>query len=721
MDPILTIETGMHTAMINRIGVDRDCRLLATGSDDKTVRLWSLPEGKPLRTLRLPIGPGNEGKVNAVAVSPDGGLIAAGGWDAARSIGQQHGLYLFDAVSGALKAHVGGFGNVVNHLAFSPDGRHLAVTLGGAQGLRVIDVQGLKEIAADRDYRDRGNGAAFAPDGRLFTVAYDGFLRAYDRSFHLVKKVATGGGKEPFSVAVDPGGQRVAIGFSDSAKVEVYKASDLGFDFAANTNGINNGSLNKVTWSSSGQRLIAGGKYQKLINNTWNSPVLIWDREGRGQRQEQLAAITTIMQVLPCGNGFALGAADPLFALLDQDGKPRLSKSGVSVDMRNKHGDAFQVSPDGRQVRFGLGLGNDTPVLLDLARASLTDGESATNLAVPKITGLAATDWQNNLAPKLDGKALKIDQYERSRALAITPDATRFVLGAGFSIRAFNAKGEEQWHKPMPGTAWGVNVTPDGRLVVAAYADGTIRWHRMSDGQELLAMFVHKDDRRWVAWTPAGYYMASPGAEDLIGWHVNRGFGQAADFFPASRFRERFNRPDVVHKVLDTLDEAKAVEEANREANIRTETAPVTSKLPPVIKILSPVEGGVVRSKLALRAASGRGGDPARRAADARSHALRSAGERNAAGAPGGEHPDARRGDRAGGTLGRAGERDQQGEPQMGRAGGRGRRRSAQAQALRGDRGGEHLSGPLADAQIRGQGCPGFCGGPAGAEGRALP
>jgi hypothetical protein len=37
MDPILTIETGMHTAMINRIGVDRDCRLLATGSDDKTV------------------------------------------------------------------------------------------------------------------------------------------------------------------------------------------------------------------------------------------------------------------------------------------------------------------------------------------------------------------------------------------------------------------------------------------------------------------------------------------------------------------------------------------------------------------------------------------------------------------------------------------------------------------------------------------------------------
>ena len=26
----------------------------------------------------------------------------------------------------------------------------------------------------------------------------------------------------------------------------------------------------------------------------------------------------------------------------------------------------------------------------------------------------------------------------------------------------------------------------------------------MSDGEELLALFVHKDDLRWVAWTPHG-------------------------------------------------------------------------------------------------------------------------------------------------------------------------------------------------------------------------
>jgi hypothetical protein len=142
---------------------------------------------------------------------------------------------------------------------------------------------------------------------------------------------------------------------------------------------------------------------------------------------------------------------------------------------------------------------------------------------------------------------------------------------------------------PGPGTAWHVNATPDGRLVVVAYNDGTIRWLRLSDGKELLALFMHPDGKRWVAWTPKGYYDASAGGDELIGWHVNHGLDQSPDFYPVSQFGSRFYRPDVIRRVLQTLDVEKAVREADKESDRpMAKAAPISSLLTPVVEINDP-------------------------------------------------------------------------------------------------------------------------------------
>ena len=97
--PIPRIETGMHVAPVIRIGVDRDCKLMVTGSKDKTARLWALPssvdgEAELLQTFRVPLGDGDQGKIFAVAISPNGRIVAVGGWDVFQDQQADHAIYV---------------------------------------------------------------------------------------------------------------------------------------------------------------------------------------------------------------------------------------------------------------------------------------------------------------------------------------------------------------------------------------------------------------------------------------------------------------------------------------------------------------------------------------------------------------------------------------------------------------------------------------------------
>ena len=499
----------MHVAEIPQIGVNRACRIAATGSNDKTLRVWSLPDGRLLRTLRVPIGPGNGGKIYATAVSPDGRWIAAGGWDAQWDIAHEMYVYVFDASTGSLVTRVGPFGNSIAHLAFSPDGRWLAAVSFANVVLKVIDAQTWRITAEDRAYAGNSYGAAFGLDGRLYTVAADRKLRQYapGPGFKKEREITTKG--DPQSVSVDPRGQLIAVGFNDSPKVDIYDAATLRFRLAADTTGTDSDNLGEVAWSSDGARLVAGGEYQAQFQGAWKIPLLTFGRDGRRIGAPLPLSDDTIMNLQPCGDAIAVAAADPAFGLVDGSGRISLWKTGVAPDMRDKYGDAFTIAANAKQVRFGLGYGVADPVLFDLAQATVASAPNPLpGFIAPLIQGLPVSKWEGDYHPTFAGKPIALEQYENSRSLAVRSDRAGFVLGADYYLRAFDAQGRQRWEQAGPDVAWGVNLSADGRILVAAYGDGTIRWHPLV-GRQGAARAVRQSP------TPRP---GSPGRRPAITW-----------------------------------------------------------------------------------------------------------------------------------------------------------------------------------------------------------
>jgi dipeptidyl aminopeptidase/acylaminoacyl peptidase len=554
--PVLIVDPDMHTAKSKGAAAAASGRFLATGSEDKTVRIWSASDGKLLRTVRMPAGPGSSGKIYAVAMSPDGSIVAAGGWGESPGV---VAIYLFDRNTGKMTKRIGGLPNAVNELVFSADGRYLAAACQSG-GLRVFDRdKNWSEAFRDATYGDQSYVAAFADDGRLATSSYDGKVRLYDRSFKLVATQEALSGRRPARLAFRPDGKVLAIGYDDKPSVDLLDGHSLARLPGPNVDGLDNGILPTVAWSANGQTLFASGSYTDQTGN----PVLTWDQAGRGTRRAITAKCaetdnaTMALVSLPAGRLLVV-KVNPCFTMLKADGAVLWAHRPPGGDFRDE-GKTFSVSADGTVIDFGFEVFGKSPLRFDLRDLKLSDQwPTDDRTRPPRQDGLRIEDWFESIYPKLDGKPIELQALETSRSLAIHPDAHRFVLGADWSLYAFDAGGKLLWGLAVPGIVWAVNITGDGRLVVAVYGDGTIRWHRMDDGRELLALQVLNDKKNWVAWTPEGFYGATPGAFGVLRWHVNRGNDAAADAVPVSAI-PRSKRPDALPLVLQELETARAL------------------------------------------------------------------------------------------------------------------------------------------------------------------
>ncbi len=594
--PILRLETGMHTAMAGRISTDKLGRYVLTCSNDKTARLWSATSGELLEIYRLPIGIGNVGMLYACALSPDGRYVAVGGYFNSGN----HNIFIFHTQTGILQHCIGGLGNVILDLEFSSDGRYLAAALAGTQGIRVYQSSTWGLEMEDQDYLDNVHNLVFRPKGGLATVSYDGYIRLYDAKFILIKKNKTTGGTQPFSLAISPDGNKMAVGYSDSPRMQILDARSLQLLYEPELGLASelNHKLNVVSFSQDGKRLIAGGYYKRRQEDGkyWRL-IKIWDNTGRGNNSEYPIAGSSVsdIKIMPTGH-VLYSSAQPDWGILDPDSGERIVYQEAALNDHNIFDRShLRISDQGTMI--GWTPAYEDPLSFDVESRKLKEATVAFSSFQDKLQQLAVADWKNTYSPKLDGKAISIlKEREITRSVDIAERGQTIVLGTNWNVYAIDREGKQLWKSGTQTETWAVNIAGNQKVVVACMGNGTLRWYRMSDGQLLLSLYVHPDRKQWVLWTPSGYYDASAGAENFLGWHVNQGEDTEALFYPVSKFRKTYYRPDVIDRILLTVDEDKALRLANERAQRASSQRNITQELPPTVRILQPATGSKVGS-----------------------------------------------------------------------------------------------------------------------------
>jgi WD40 repeat protein/serine/threonine protein kinase len=503
-----------HTDWVYSVAFSRDGQTLASGSCDRTIKLWDVQTGQLRASLQ-----GHTDEVTSVAFSSDGQTLASGSHDKT--------IKLWDVKTAKERASLQGHKSGVYSVAFSPDGPTLASGSWGV--IKLWDVQTGQLRASLQGHPEMVQSVAFSRDGQtLASGGYDHFIKLWDVKTGKERAALKVHKHWVTSVAVNPDGQTLASGSLDGIiRLWDVQTGQLRTFLTGHSEWVTS-----VAFSSDGQTL-ASGSYDKTIK--------LWDVQ-TGQERASLKGGWSSVAFSPDGQTLASGGKE-----LEEWNPNEINlwdvKTGQLRASLQGHTDVVKsvaFSSDGQTLASGSY--DKTIKLWDVQtgqqRASL-QGHAG------KVTSVAFGPYGQTLASGSADKTIKLWDIKTGKERASLQGHTAWVYSVAFSrdgqtlasgsadgtIKLWDIKtGKERASlKGHTGDVNSVAFRNDGQTLAAGVGDRTIKLWDIKTGKERASLKGHTGPVTSVAFSRDGQTLASGSGDSTIKlWDVQTGQERAS-------------------------------------------------------------------------------------------------------------------------------------------------------------------------------------------------
>lgn len=231
-----------HFYPVNSVAFSPAGNTLVSGSDDSTFKLWAMPSGEALRTIKD--NPDSK-NVTSVAFSPDGKTIASGSADKS--------LKLWNAVDGKNLHILKGHTQQLTSVAFSPDGKTV-VSASQDKTLKLWDVASGTELRTLTGHVSGLSSVIFSPDGNtVLSGSFDNSLKLWNVATGVELRTFTGHLSPVTSVAFSPDGKTALSASWD----KTLKLWDVSTGATLRTFTGHSGRIESVAFSSDGNTIVS--------------------------------------------------------------------------------------------------------------------------------------------------------------------------------------------------------------------------------------------------------------------------------------------------------------------------------------------------------------------------------------------------------------------------------------------------------------------------------